>query len=233
LSRLHALPNVRLLLSSHANRLVVEEITLGNGTIDRQVTGVVYTNPSSEEIHLSAKTVVVCTGGYMASRGGSSLLAEFTADLCSLATVTGTHADGEGIKMVRAVGGQLTQMTNVQLDAFGIINQGNPSAMSKDLLPSLIRFAGAIVINSQGKRICNEFDSSKKMSAAVLQHCSNHSVRLTSGREQPVAYVLINQKVLSCSSLLLSLDLSNLYPFNFHSPLSRLPVTSRRMVLQS
>jgi succinate dehydrogenase/fumarate reductase flavoprotein subunit len=178
----------------------MNEITLPNGTIDKQVTGVVYSNPSSEEIHLTAKTVVMCSGGYMACRGGSSLLAEHTADLCSLGTATGQHADGEGIQMVRAVGGLLTQMTNVQLDAFGIINQSDPSNMSKDILPSLIRFAGAIVINSQGKRICNELDSSKKMSTAILQHCSHHSIRLSSGREQPVAYVLINPNVFPSSS---------------------------------
>lgn len=67
--------------------------------------------------------------------------------------------------------------------------------MTKDILPSLIRSAGAILINSEGKRICNELDLSKKMSTAILRHCKHHSVRLLSGREQHVAYVLINPEV--------------------------------------
>lgn len=69
--------------------------------------------------------------------------------------------------------------------------------MSKDLLPSLIRSAGAIVINSNGQRIFNELDLSKHMTSALFQNCNHHSVRLTSGREQHVAYVLINREVTS------------------------------------
>lgn len=67
--------------------------------------------------------------------------------------------------------------------------------MTKDILPSLIRSAGAIVINSDGRRFCNELDLSKKMSSAILHHCKHHKVRLVSGREQHVAYVLINPNV--------------------------------------
>jgi succinate dehydrogenase/fumarate reductase flavoprotein subunit len=118
---------VKLLSSSRAIRLVVNEATLPIpppvGTKDKQVTGVVYLNSQSEEIHVATKTVIMCSGGYVACHSGSSLLAEFTANLCSLGTATGKHADGEGIKMVRAVGGELVHMTNVQFDAFGIINQ--------------------------------------------------------------------------------------------------------------
>lgn len=189
------MPNVQLLSSSRATKLIVEEISLPSGTKDSKITGVVYVNAQSEEVQLAAKTVIVCTGGYMACRSGSSLLAEFTADLCTLGTASGKHADGEGIKMVREIGGELIHMNHVQFDAFGIINQANPSSMSKDILPSLIRSAGAIVINSDGKRICNELDLSKKMASSILQNCSHHSTRLSSGREQPVAYVLINQEV--------------------------------------
>lgn len=69
--------------------------------------------------------------------------------------------------------------------------------MTKDILPSLVRSAGAILINSEGKRICNELDLSKKISTAILHHCKHHHVRLSSGREQHVAYVLINPEVLS------------------------------------
>lgn len=189
------MPNVHLLTSSRAIRLLVEGLSLPSGTKDTRITGVVYVKSQAEEITVTTKTVIVCTGGYMACRSGSSLLAEYTADLCTLGTGSGKHADGEGIKMVRSIGGELIHMNHVQFDGFGIINQANPSDMSKDILPSLIRSAGAIVINSEGKRICNELDLSKKISTAILQNCSHHPTRLTSGREQPVAYVLINQEV--------------------------------------
>ncbi len=122
LSRLRAMPNVQLLSNSRVIRLLSQETTLPCGTTDTQVTGLVYVN-SSTEIQLLAKTVVICTGGYMADRRGNSLLAEHTADMCSMATASGKHADGEGQKMVRAIGGELINMRNVQLDACGIINQ--------------------------------------------------------------------------------------------------------------
>ena len=83
-------------------------------------------------------------------------------------------------------------LTNV-----AFFEQNDPSKMTKDILPSLIRSAGAILINQEGKRICNEFDLSKKISTAILHHCKNHPVRLQSGREQHVAYALINPTVLS------------------------------------
>lgn len=117
--------NVQLLSNCRVTNLTTEEVILPCGTKDKQVTGVVYVDSSSNEITLSAQSVVVCTGGYMACRRGSSLLAEFTADLCTFATASGDHADGEGIKLVRAVGGELIHMKNVQFDAFGIINQVN------------------------------------------------------------------------------------------------------------
>jgi hypothetical protein len=132
---------VKLLSSSRAIRLIVDEITLpipspsSVGTKDKQVTGVVYLNSQSEEIQVATKTVIMCSGGYMACRSGSSLLAEFTADLCSLGTATGKHADGEGIKMTRAAGGELVHMTNVQFDAFGIINQVSTHLLCRSHLP--------------------------------------------------------------------------------------------------
>lgn len=117
--------NVQLLSNCHVTKLNVEEVTLSCGTKDKQVTSVVYIDSLSNEIILPAKTVIVCTGGYMACRRGSSLLAEFTADLCTFATASGEHADGEGIKLVRSIGGELIHMNNVQFDACGIINQVN------------------------------------------------------------------------------------------------------------
>lgn len=117
--------NVQLLSNCRVTGLTVEEVTLPCGTKDKQVTGVVYVNSESNEVLLPSKAVIMCTGGYMACRRGSSLLAEFTADLCTFATASGDHADGEGIKMVRAIGGDLVHMKNVQFDAFGIINQVN------------------------------------------------------------------------------------------------------------
>ena len=99
--------------------------------------------------------------------------------------------------MALAVGGELIHMKDVQLDPCGIINQTDPSNMQKELCPSLVRSAGAILINGQGQRFCNELDSNKVMSAAISQECSKHPTLLTSGLEQPRAYLLINMEVLA------------------------------------
>jgi hypothetical protein len=68
--------------------------------------------------------------------------------------------------------------------------------MQKDVCPSLVRRAGAVLINSNGQRFCNELDLSKKISEAILSRCGQHPARLSSGREQHVAYLLINQEVM-------------------------------------
>lgn len=67
--------------------------------------------------------------------------------------------------------------------------------MRKDLCPSLIRSAGALLVNGQGRRFCNELDSTQKMTAALVKECGVHKTRLESGEEQPVAYLLINMAV--------------------------------------
>lgn len=75
--------------------------------------------------------------------------------------------------------------------------QSDPSQMQKDLCPSLIRSAGAILINGEGRRFCNELDCSKNMTPALIKSCGVHKAKLSSGRDQPVAYLLINMEVLA------------------------------------
>ena len=99
--------------------------------------------------------------------------------------------------MAQEVGAELVHMKDIQLDPCGVINQTDPSNMQKTLCPSLVRSAGAILINRQGRRICNELDTSQRMSAAILQECDCHTMPLTSGREQHRAYLLMNKAVVS------------------------------------
>lgn len=194
LSKLKQMPNVSILTGCQAVRLIMQNEEEG----DKSVGGVMYVRSnSSAEIALQSSTVMLATGGYMFDRSGRSLLAEASAAFCCLATSTGFHADGSGIRMARNVGAIVKGLKDVQLDPCGIINQRNPEAMQKDLCPSLVRSAGAILINQAGKRFCNELDSNKKMSEAVLQNCSEHKSRLTSGMEQHVSYLLINLDTLS------------------------------------
>jgi succinate dehydrogenase/fumarate reductase flavoprotein subunit len=179
---------------AEASRLVMGDV-LGR---DRAVRAVIYTNHrTGVECTVRANAVVLATGGYISDRGASSLLAEANAQLCSMPTSCGSHADGRGMRMARAVGAELVDMHQLQVDPCGIINQKDPSSMQKDLCPSLIRSAGAILVNGQGRRFCNELDSTQKMTAALVKECGHHKAHLSSGREQPVAYLLINMAVLS------------------------------------
>jgi hypothetical protein len=58
--------------------------------------------------------------------------------------------------MVRDMGGNVIDLAVVCHEPCGIIDRMNPSAVSKVVCPYLVRSAGALLVNQQGNRFCNE-----------------------------------------------------------------------------
>jgi succinate dehydrogenase/fumarate reductase flavoprotein subunit len=77
--------------------------------------------------------VILATGGYAADFTEDSLLKKHRPDVYNLATTNGTHATGDGQKMVMKLGGNGIDMDKVQVHPTGLVDPKDPDAKTKFL----------------------------------------------------------------------------------------------------
>lgn len=121
---------------------------------DGSVSGVEYVKDGQTFTERGA--VVIATGGYGADFADDSLLKKYRPDLAHLPTTNGDHCSGDGIKMALDVGGGLKDMDRVQVHPTGLINPEEPDAKVKFLAAEALRGCGALLLDREGLRFCNE-----------------------------------------------------------------------------
>lgn len=119
-----------------------------------KVTGVTY--EFDGESYTLDGPVVLATGGYAADFGESSLLKKHRPDTFGLATTNGTHATGDGQKMVMAIGGNGIDMDKVQVHPTGLVDPKDPGSKWKFLAAEALRGEGGLLLNGDGDRFCDE-----------------------------------------------------------------------------
>lgn len=119
-----------------------------------QVTGVTYEH--NGETQTLDGPVVLATGGYAADFGDGSLLKKHRPDTYGLATTNGSHATGDGQKMVMAIGGNGIDMDKVQVHPTGLVDPKDPGSKWKFLAAEALRGEGGILLNADGDRFCDE-----------------------------------------------------------------------------
>ncbi|KAF3057215.1 Fumarate reductase [Daldinia childiae] len=119
-----------------------------------KVTGVTY--ESSGESATLEGPVVLATGGYAADFGENSLLQKHRPDTIGLATTNGSHATGDGQKMVMAIGGNGIDMDKVQVHPTGLVDPKDPGSKWKFLAAEALRGEGGLLLNADGDRFCDE-----------------------------------------------------------------------------
>ncbi|KAI0392236.1 FAD binding domain-containing protein [Xylariaceae sp. FL0594] len=119
-----------------------------------KVTGVTY--ESNGESSVLDGPVVLATGGYAADFGDSSLLKQHRPDTFGLATTNGSHATGDGQKMVMAIGGNAIDMDKVQVHPTGLVDPKDPGSKWKFLAAEALRGEGGLLLNADGDRFCDE-----------------------------------------------------------------------------
>ncbi|KAK3354277.1 FAD binding domain-containing protein [Neurospora tetraspora] len=119
-----------------------------------KVTGVKY-EVNGETQSLDGP-VVLATGGYAADFTADSLLKKHRPDVYGLATTNGTHATGDGQKMVMAIGGNGIDMDKVQVHPTGLVDPKDPNSKWKFLAAEALRGEGGLLLNGDGDRFCDE-----------------------------------------------------------------------------
>ncbi|KAI0137577.1 Flavocytochrome c [Hypoxylon sp. NC0597] len=119
-----------------------------------RVTGVTY--ESNGESATLDGPVVLATGGYAADFGDNSLLKQHRPDTLGLATTNGSHATGDGQKMVMAIGGNGIDMDKVQVHPTGLVDPKDPGSKWKFLAAEALRGEGGLLLNADGDRFCDE-----------------------------------------------------------------------------
>merc|ERR1712137_357308 len=135
---------------------------------DGSVSGVEYVKDGKTFQERGA--VVIATGGYGADFTQDSLLQKYRPDLAHLPTTNGDHCSGDGIKMALAVGGGTKDMERVQVHPTGLINPDEPDAKVKFLAAEALRGCGALLLDANGKRFCNELGRKHYVGRGLMKH---------------------------------------------------------------
>ncbi|KAJ5625501.1 hypothetical protein N7510_001810 [Penicillium lagena] len=118
------------------------------------VTGVTYKH--NNETKSAEGVVVLATGGYAADFGDTSLLKKHRPDTFGLSSTNGTHATGDGQKMLMAIGANGIDMDKVQVHPTGLVDPKDPTAKFKFLAAEALRGEGGLLLNSDGDRFSDE-----------------------------------------------------------------------------
>lgn len=123
-----------------------------------KVTGVEVKH-KDETYNITAKAVVMATGGFGAN---AKMVAEYKPSLEGFGSTNSPAITGEGIKMVKAVGGDLVDMTEIQT---------HPTVVHKKtaMITEAVRGEGAILVNREGKRFVSELETRDVVSKAELE----------------------------------------------------------------
>ena len=126
--------------------------------VDGSVTGVKVENANGSAYTLAAKAVIIATGGFGANL---DMVTSLQPTLKGFATLNHPGATGDAFGWVTAIGGATIQMANIQI---------HPTAEATNhiLITEAVRGNGAILVNHESKRFCNEMDTRDVVSAAIL-----------------------------------------------------------------
>lgn len=136
-------------------KVTVDKLLADNG----QITGLNVKLPNDESKKISAKSIILATGGFGADK---ELIKKYRPDLDGYETTNQVGATGDGIKLATEIGAGLVDMDQIQVHP--TVQQDTGHAY---LIGEATRGEGAILVNSQGERFVNELDTRKNVTNAI------------------------------------------------------------------
>ena len=129
-----------------------------------QVVGVKAVGPNGDVTYTSKKGVIVCTGGYSSN---SKLMGQYAPEGEYYLAGGAPGADGYGIYMMQKVGAGITGMDCIPTFPMGMISRTDST---KGQIASTYTWkAGAITINKNGERFCNETEDVVSIREVALE----------------------------------------------------------------
>lgn len=140
--------------------------------------------------------VIIATGGFGADFSKDSLLASVSDEfaklpawqadsragkqnkgqnikmpnLLDLPTTNGPHCTGDGIKLAIGAGADTYDLHCVQVHPTGLIDPSEPDAKVKFLAAEALRGSGAIILDNEGRRFCDELGKRDYVSGRMFFH---------------------------------------------------------------
>lgn len=127
------------------------------------VLGVKYKNLHTKERGTVHGPVILATGGYAADFTKNLLLRRYRPDIIDLPSTNGSHATGDGQKIVMKNAGVAIDMDKVQVHPTGLIDYEDTDVIAGRKKPRFLflgaealRGEGGVMLNSKGQRFCDE-----------------------------------------------------------------------------
>lgn len=132
----------------------VTEIQMQQGA----VSGVLLLNEENEQVTIRTRNIIMATGGFSANH---QMVVKYRPDLEGFVTTNHKGATGGGIALLEQIGAGTVDMGEIQIHP--TVEQN-----SSYLISESIRGGGAILVNQQGSRFCNEMETRDKVSAEII-----------------------------------------------------------------
>ena len=131
----------------------VKEVTEKDG----KVNGVKVVFNGKDKKTITAKAVVVASGGFGANM---DMIEKVRPDLAGYVTTNQEGSTGDGIKMIEDLGGTTVDLEQIQV---------HPTVQQENsyLIGEVVRGEGAILVNAEGTRFHNEMDTRDNVTAAI------------------------------------------------------------------
>lgn len=152
----------------HRVRIIKKAKVVGINKEGNFVTGVNFEHDG--KIFTENGPVILATGGYAADFTDDSLIKKHRPEIYDFATTNGTHATGDGQKLVMALGGNGIDMDKIQVHPTGLVDPKDPGAKTKFLAAEALRGEGGLLLNAEGNRFCDELGHRDYVSGEMLKN---------------------------------------------------------------
>lgn len=184
-----------------------------------QVLGVKYKDLKTKGKDTLRGPVILATGGYAADFTKNSLLRKYRPDIIDLPSTNGTHATGDGQKIVMKHSGIGIDMDKVQVHPTGLIDfndadviEGRKQPRHLFLGAEALRGEGGIILNNKGERFCDELGTrdyvSGEMEKQIKQGNGPLRLVLSDESEERLAFHIKHYEQRSLMRTILGKDLA-------------------------
>ncbi|MBO6040224.1 MAG: flavocytochrome c, partial [Oscillospiraceae bacterium] len=140
------------------------------------------TGANGETVTVSAKAVVITTGGFGAN---NDMIASIHPELDGFITTNAPGIKGQGIQMAQAIGADTVDLEQIQLHPTVHLEGTDASLITEGL-----RGDGAILVNQEGERFYDEVSTRDKVSAAEFDQTGGYAWLIIDSRMSDASNVI-------------------------------------------